>query len=79
MIDNDQNEELVIEKQKEIINQIINTLNQDELYYTDSNSISRIIHDEMNSGKLSKEDFEIVQKLSPSDIHVLLSYKSGCC
>ncbi|GAB4417113.1 MAG: hypothetical protein OHK0056_25850 [Bacteriovoracaceae bacterium] len=72
-------EDLKIDFQKIIIEKLIATLDQDELYYTDSNSISRIIHEEIHSGKMPHGDFELVKDLSPQDIHVLISYKSGCC
>lgn len=79
MNDKVKEEDLKIELQKGIIEKIIAQLDQDELYYTDSNSISRIIHEEIHTGKISHAELEMVKDLSPQDIHVLISYRSGCC
>jgi len=74
-------EKLIVEKQKEIINEIISELSKEsiDLYYTDSSTIANLVVEKIQSEKFPKEKKDIVKKLSYSDILILMSYNSNCC
>jgi hypothetical protein len=75
-------EKLKVDKQKSIINQLVNELAAEspDLYYTDSSTISSLIYERIHSAnQLSRENLEVVEDLSADDILILLSYKSNCC
>lgn len=75
-------EELKIEKQKEIIEKLVNYLStQSESYYYDSTiNICREIHHIIQSKEyLNNQQSELVETLSTQDIQTLLSYNSSCC
>ena len=74
-------EDLIVEKRKEIISEVINKLSHDrpDLYYADSSLISLLVREKIHSGILSTERFDLVKELSVDDILILLSYHSNCC
>lgn len=63
---------------KKILDQVLNVLREEdqELYYTDTSSISHIIKDYIEDNNLLREEFELVKDLSPNDILILISYNS---
>ena len=75
-------EELLIEKQKIVIDKIVNhlsTLGQ-SLYYEPTINICHEIYNIIHNEKfLKQKDKEAVIKLDSKDIQVLLSYNSSCC
>ncbi|MCO4793530.1 MAG: hypothetical protein KC493_07455 [Bacteriovoracaceae bacterium] len=77
------NESMSLESnlKKQILDKIVGELSKSDpnLYYVNSNSISHLIKEYIQERKLKEEDYERVKDLSPSDILILMSYKSSCC
>lgn len=63
---------------KKILDKVVNVLRDEdkELYYTDTSTISHLIRDYIDDNKLRREEYELVQGLTPNDILILISYNS---
>lgn len=74
-------EKLDTELKKQIIQDIINSLNKADpnLYYTDTMTVAALIVEYIQEQKLKKNEFELVKDLSRNDVQVLMSYNSNCC
>ena len=82
MTNYEEDEVLLIEKQKEIIELIVSHLakSSESFYYDSTMNICREIHHIINEDSLlNRQQKEIVQALTPNDIQTLLSYNSNCC
>lgn len=79
---NNEEKELLINKQKAIIDKILSHLVEQglELYYEPTMNICReieeIIH---NNNFLNVKEKEAVEMLNSNDIQTLMSYNSNCC
>ncbi|MCO4795250.1 MAG: hypothetical protein KC493_16145 [Bacteriovoracaceae bacterium] len=76
------NEPSLINRQKEIINKVVNHLSGVgfSLYYESTINVCHEIHDIIQNGDLlDHDDKKEVIDLDSNDIQVLLSYKSSCC
>ena len=74
-------EELIVDKQKKIINKIVTELGSSEvdLYYTDSSTIANLIVEKIKEHKLPRHELDIVKDLNYQDVLILMSYNSNCC
>ena len=65
----------------EVVNRLLTNLDQQELYYTDSRTIARLVHEQLklNSKALTLSEKEAFDGLDSKDIYILLSYRSSCC
>ncbi len=68
--------DLVHSKRKALINKILSELSVEhrDLYYLPTVEISALVQERVASGKLSKEDTELLNGLSIQDIQVLMSH-----
>lgn len=74
--------ELLISKQKAIIDKIVShlaTLGTSFYYESTIDVCSEVYNTIHDKDFLNREDKEIVEKLSARDIQILLSYNSSCC
>ena len=75
-------EELKVDKEKKIIEKIVNLLAKEdpELYYTDSAVICALVKEKIeNKDGINHEEYLEVKGLSVKDILIRLSYHSNCC
>lgn len=65
-------EDLKVERQKEVLNKMLNEVSkQKESYYLSTIEVAEIIHNKIS--ELNINDKELVESLSPRDIQILLS------
>lgn len=71
-------EKTLAQQQKEIINELVMLLSQDDpsLYYVDSDFIARLVYDYIHKeNRLNAHKKDKVKELSVDDIRIKLSYK----
>lgn len=72
--------DLEIEKQRVIINEMLETINSNDptFYYMNTTDVADLIFQEINTkGNLPLTKLESVKSLSRRDIQILLSYKKA--
>lgn len=80
--DSEKQEQLKTEKQRKIVERIINELFQEDssLYYAVTNDIARHVQLKIESKvNLNHNELEIVSDLTSQEIVNLISYNSKCC
>ena len=65
---------------KKLIQELVSELmlKDESLYYAPTTDVCRLIYDRIQNGSLNKEQKDLLEKLSPKDIQIFLSY-SSCC
>ena len=73
--------ENIIEKQKEIITNMMNELMFEDMgaYYTDSRSLASMIYERIQNKNSDDMINDIVGKLNHTEILELITFKSSCC
>lgn len=74
-------DKLIVDKQKEVISKIVDFLSHEDpnLYYTDSNTIAKMVLEVKDEAKLNKDEIDLIKDLSTKDVLVLMSFHSNCC